>query len=333
MSRTILILGGTAWVGRELAAQAVARGDTVYCLARGESGPVAEGSRLIRADRNDRYAYETITDREWDNVYEVSWQPRHVRLAAEALAGKVEQWTYISTVSVYAPADGPLSENSALHEPVDEDTWVEGSQYAGAKVRCELETVASHPEALLVRAGVIAGPGDPTERFAYWPRRASQAGAEPMLTPGAPACPMQVVDIRDLVAWVLDASGKGMSGAVNVTGESMEFADAVARIRAAVGATGDVVEADPAWLAEQGVQTWKGVDSLPLWVHEDGRARGIGRHTHHLYEASGGKIRPFEDTVADVLADERALGIDRPVGGGLTRARELELIEAWRARA
>ncbi|WP_296667333.1 NAD-dependent epimerase/dehydratase family protein [Demequina sp.] len=322
---SLLILGGTAWLGRETAREALARGWQVTCLARGTSGAVAPGAMLVTADRDRPGAYDAVSDTRWDAVVEVSWQPRQVREAAQAIAA--DRWVYVSSVAAYAPTRETIAEDAPLREPVEPDAVVDGTRYDAAKVRCELDTRASHPDALLVRAGVIVGPGDPTERFAYWPRRAADAGDHAMIEPGGPMHPLQVVDVRDLVAWLVSAIEGGVTGAVNAVGPPMRFKDMVWLARATAVSTGARVEAPPDRLADLDIRPWKGPRSLPLWHPDDGSGARTGYHSDARFLETGATLRPLRETMRDVLAEEIELGVDREGPSGLTREEELAALE------
>ena len=170
----ILILGGTAWLGREIALQAVAAGHDVTCLARGSSGSVPEGATLVVADRLDPDAYaEVLTD--WDSVVEVSWQPGMVLGALSALADRARHWTYVSSISVYAPDLVRTRDETDALLPATNLPAVTREQYGEAKVACEIScraagrrSVADRPGRPDRRAGrshrpdrLLGGPGRP----------------------------------------------------------------------------------------------------------------------------------------------------------------------------
>lgn len=316
-----LVLGGTAWLGREIAREALARGHEVTCLARGESGAVVEGARWVRADRDDPDAYADVAG-PWDAVLDLARQPGHVRSAVAALGADARRWTFVSTANVYADPAVPMHEDDPLRPPASDDV-VDPELYGEGKVACE-QAVRAHPGALVLRAGLIAGPGDPSDRFGYWPARLGSAGEDDVLVPDPPDGRCQVVDVRDAAAFAVDATERSVTGALNLAGESLPLGDALVRIAAAVGHRGRLVPMHPARLEELGVQPWSGERSLPLWLpDEDG---GMVRMDTTRAERAGLRRRSLEETAVDTLADERARGIDRPRRAGLSRAEERELL-------
>jgi nucleoside-diphosphate-sugar epimerase len=323
---TVLVLGGTSWLGGLIAQAALARGHEVTCLARGESGTVPPGADLVVADRTAPGAYAAVADRAWDLVIDVARQPGQVRSAVEALGDRVGHWTLVSSGSVYADQSTELVEDSpVLSAFVGDEAGAEG--YGEGKVACE-EAVRTLPRSLVVRAGLIGGPGDQSDRLGYYVSRFALASEESVLVPAAAHQPMQVIDARDLAQWVLTAAAAGATGVVHGVGERTSVGALIDVSASVASATGAGVAANPDWLRAQGVQEWMGPRSLPLWLPASHHGMGMMSDARAL--ELGLRRRPLAETLRDTLVDERRRGLDRDRRSGLPRADELQLIEQWR---
>lgn len=321
----ILVLSGTGWLGSRIAQRWVDRGADVTCLARGHRA-APHGVELVVADRAATDAYRDVAEREWDEVVDISSDPRHVRAAAEALAGRAAHATYVSSVSVYADADEEGADETAELVPA----WEDGDEddYARAKVFAERAVVGYAARVAIVRPGLIVGPGDPTDRFGYWPARFAAAADGPVLVPET-APHVQVIDVDDLADFVVTAGARAFDGVVNAVGDPHPFPDFLDVVGRLAGHTGHVHAVPGEWLAHHGVGYWMGPRSLPLWLPDD--MPGFSTRSNAAYRAAGGRLRPLAETTARVLNDELDRGVARAHASGLERNEELDLLRLWEA--
>lgn len=314
----LLVLGGTRFLSREVATQAVARGWDVTCACRGASGPVPEGATHLPWDRADPPP-DAVSDGGWDAVVDVTRLPSQARSAVAATS--YAHWVFVSTISVYADNSSPATE--PLLEPITEDVdlAVDPEAYGGMKVACEQAVRSGATSSVVARPGLIVGPGDPTGRFAHWPQRLARGGE--VLAPGRPEDVVQVIDVRDLAAWLLDLAGTRTSGTYDAVGEPVPFGELLAQVAAGVGNPDPrLTWVDGAFLEEQGVEHWAGEGSLPLWLPRPAYD-GMLAHDPAPALATGLRLRPLAETAPGCL--------DSPVTA-LAPEREAEVLAAWHAR-
>jgi 2'-hydroxyisoflavone reductase len=322
----LLVLGGTKFLGRAAVEAALARGDEVTLFNRGETNQeLFPDVEKLRGDRDGDLS--ALEGREWDAVIDPSgYVPRVVRASAELLQGSVGHYVFVSSGSVYAEPYEPGYDESAptveLEDPESEDV---DSHYGALKAACERVVSEVFPGAHTnVRAGLIVGPHDGSGRFTYWPLRVSLGGE--VLAPAPPERLVQLIDVRDLGSWLVEACERRASGTFNASGEPVSFGKVL-------DACGD---AEPVWvdeqfLLDQGVGQWM---ELPLWIA--GSDGDFLQMSVAKAVDAGLRFRPLEETAHDTLAWARATGAqlvtDTPYGAaGLDSAKEAELLEAWRA--
>jgi 2'-hydroxyisoflavone reductase len=321
----ILVLGGTAWLGRTVAQEAVDRGHDVTCAARGSADP-PDGVAFVRVDRDEDVGLAALEDTRWDAVIDVSRQPGQVRRAVRDL--DTAHWVFVSTGNVYAGfAAIEQPEDSPRRAPLDEDVMLDMETYGEAKVACEEAVTGSDTTVTIVRSGLIGGPGDTSGRTGYWPwRLAHPVGAE-VVVPDDLDFPCAMVDVRDLAAWMVRAAEQRLEGAFNTTGPTIPLGEVLATA-SEVAASGARLRPVPAQrLRELGVQGWMGPASLPLWIDDD-EWRGFATLDTSRARAAGLVTRPLADTLRDALAWEETRTEDEPRRAGLTDDEERRVLEA-----
>ena len=323
----ILIIGGTRFLGRHLVNSTRARGHEVTLFNRGQTNPNLFGQvDKIQGDREKDL--DQLSGYNWDAVIDTcGYFPRIVRMSAEVLKNKVEQYIFISSLSVYADFSKIGINESDPVGKIEDETIEEitGESYGPLKALCEkaVQNVFGI-RSLIIRPGLIVGPHDPTDRFTYWPVRVARGGE--VLAPDKPEALTQIIDARDLSDFIIELIQQNVSGVFNATGPDHELT------LGALLDTCKLVSASDAkfkwasveFLDQNKVAPWS---DMPVWIPDTTEDAGFSRVNISKAIKAGLKFLPLEDTVRDTIkwASERPENYEWKAG--LTPERESELLE------
>ena len=339
----ILILGGTGFTGPFQVRYALERGHKVTVFNRGKTHPgeLPDGVEQLIGDRNGQL--DALKDRKWDVAIDNPTSvPVWVRDVAQVLKGNVERYVFISTISVYAENSKPNDENAALAKYTGPDAMKEtrdsiiASQfqlYGPLKALSEQEAEKWFPQkTLIIRPGLIVGPGDQTDRFTYWPLRIDRGGE--VLAPGTPSDPVQFIDARDLAEWTIRMVEKSETGIFNATGpeKPLPMGQMLGGIKEALKSNATFTWVNADFLEAQKVSPWS---DMPVWVPPRGEEGGMGRTSNRKALAEGLTFRPLAVTARETLAWFKTLPPERQakLQAGLTPEREAEVLAAWHKQA
>jgi 2'-hydroxyisoflavone reductase len=329
----LLILGGTVFLGRHLVEAALARGHEVTIFTRGQRNPdLYPEAEKLRGDRDGDLT--ALEGRTWDAAIDTSgYVPRIVGDSAALLAPNVEHYTFISSLSVYGDTRTPgMDESTPVAELTEPGSEEVGKHYGPLKALSEQAAEAVMPgRTLSIRAGLIVGRHDPTDRFTYWPRRVAQGGD--VLAPGRPDRYVQFIDARDLAEWNISMAERRIAGIFNATGrhDTTTMGELLQTCKEVSGSDARFVWVPDQFLEEQGAGPWM---ELPLWIPEtNAEMAGFLRASSDKAIAEGLTFRPLADTVRDTLDWDRTRPADTEYRAGMKPEREAEILAAWRARA
>jgi 2'-hydroxyisoflavone reductase len=327
----ILIIGGTAFVGRHIAQAALDAGHDLTLFHRGQTGTeLFSQATHLSGDRDQDLS--ALAAGSWDATIDVcAYFPRQVRALAGALGMRGGRYVFISSVSAYSPSVPPdYDESAPLAQVSDpEATQVTNENYGGLKVACEqAATGLFGPDTTIIRPTYVIGPYDRTYRFTWWVDRIARGGT--VLAPGSPDDPIQLIDARDQAAWIVSLLERSITGTFHAVSPAppFGFGQMLDAIAAEVGPPGTKLTwADSSFLHAQGLDG----AALPLWAEGEGDAANMSMANPSAAFATGLTPRPLRQTVADIRAEDRTPGTGR-TGVGISAEREAAVLARWAAR-
>ena len=324
----ILILGGTGFIGPHQVRYAMYRGHEVSIFNRGRTAPgLFPGVETLIGDRDGQL--DALRGRTWDAVIDNSgYVPRHVRDSVELLRDSVGRYLFTSTGSVYSFDQDEITEDGELL-PIEDPESEDADRYYGPlKILCENAVTDTFKErGTVFRLHVVAGPGDTTDRFTYWPVRIDRGGE--VIAPGSPDTPVQYIDVRDLSEFMILALERDIGGTFNTAGPALDqtsMAEFLYGVRAITSTPLSFT-----WVDEQFLMDRQARFQLS-YPPADGPARGISNVRSHKAVAAGLKFRPLAVTALDTLDWFNTLPEERRNQLQLNLERDQQVLEEWKAR-
>lgn len=333
----LLVIGGTSFVGRAVVTEALRRGHRVTTFNRGRTGPDVPGVRALRGDRTDGDAITALARHGFDAVIDPGGQvPAEVLGAAQALRTSAPFYAYVSSAAVYRDWTAlPWTEAAPTHDGAPDDAGPPDLFTLGPrKVGCEravLETYGAGA-ALVVRPGLVVGPHDNLGMLPWWLSRIHLGGT--VVAPGNPEQPLQLIDARDIAAFVLDRTEVARGGVFNTMPAAPittigEYLDLCV---AATGSAAELVWVPDEVLLEQGAGPW---NEIPFWLPTAANPAAAWPVDATAASAAGLRCRPAAETVRDTWTWLLERGAITPTEGapdlGIAADKEDRILRAWTA--
>ncbi len=335
LAKKLLFLGGTNFIGPHQVRYALRRGHEVTLFNRGRTNPhlFPDLEKLVGDRESDLSALE---GRRWDVVVDTSaTNPAWVERSARMLEDACERYVFVSTRSVYADTSRvPMSTAAPVwtYESAGVEPGAGRLPYGLSKALAEriVREKFGRERSLVFRPGLIVGPGDPTDRFTYWPVRIHRGGE--VLAPGDGSDPVQVIDVRDFAEWLVEMVEADESGTYNVVGPRTPrpMAELLYGIRAVTTAETTFTWVDADFAVNAGLRPYA---EMPVWRPARGRFAGFARFDLTPEVEKGLAFRSLADTAAATLEHHFSRPADRQAAlrSGVGAEREREVLDLWRA--
>ena len=333
---SILILGGTGYIGPYQVREAVGRGHKVTVFNRGQhQADLPAGVIHLQGDRSlEKLNLDALRGKKWDAAIDNSQtDPAWVTKTAELLRDSVKYYLYVSSTGVYFPYDTPyfIKEDEKLRL-VDPDGTT--NSYGVRKALSEIEnTKVFGTRAINVRPNFIVGPGDESDRFMFWPQRYARGGE--ILVPGDPDDHVQFADVRDLASFMIHVIEEGKTGTFNIAGPDDVT---MKKFQDALGAAIPVPERTLTWIPDLELLREHRIRFNVPWIPPKVTPQGVKYGQTYINSdkavAAGLHYRPMTETIRDSLAWWESLPADRRENNkfAATPQAEADALKAWHAK-